>query len=139
MHWIDEYEADILSLDYPGPAGAQADLEEMIRTGTIPREVEEMLEPFMDGSLDPGDLEALEAREWARYRDEEIETAKHQVMLHARLRDFYTRMLSASEEDWMTYTRLVVRARLNQSAPMMAAMMSMSRSFTPSVVDEPPV
>jgi hypothetical protein len=116
LDWLENFKPDIVEREQArriplDPTDFDAMLSQM----------EEIFSPVLDGSVDPGDIDTIADRWWARYSAEEIEAAKKEVASHRKLASLYERLSDASPEEWEAYAQIRFRARFGQEAPLLEA------------------
>jgi len=111
--WIHEHKKDIQDLDmskrFPEFLASLFD-----KGSETAHKFEKIMAPLDDGSLDPGDLDAITGAWMREFETEEIRMAKEEIRIQNKLAGLYQLLASASEDDWREYTRIRVRARFDE-------------------------
>jgi hypothetical protein len=118
--WLQEFEEDIAAL-----AKVRAEFMEAILQD--PQASSEIFAPVQDGSVDPGDVEAITTAWWERFGAQEVAAVRQELALHWRLVRLYVRLESAPPEVWEAFAREGLQARFEGFAKFLA------RQFAPQL------
>ena len=114
MSWIERFEEDIAALHQlrTGWLGGEA--------ARLIAEARTLFTPQLeDHFLDPGDLDVIADNWWSRFRIMEVDLAKKECAIASRLAPLYERLQRASDAEWETYSRIIVRARFAGEHPLL--------------------
>jgi hypothetical protein len=117
MSWLSQYARDIIDLESAQApdlemGGSQEPLEKFAG------EFKKIMEPLRDGTLDPGDIEAIVENHWEVLGEHEIEAARDMAGIQRRLAPMYERLATAGPEDWAEYVQIKVKARYTHGMPL---------------------
>jgi hypothetical protein len=112
MNWLQEFEEDIVAL-----AQAPGEMAEfIIQNAEVVREI---LAPLLDGSVDPGDVDAVDNAWWDKFGPKELERARKEVTIQRRLARLYERLEYASSEELEAYARATQKLRLESMVELL--------------------
>ena len=97
MDWLTQYESDFAELH--AISREVFDVSLFDNMDAFLADYREIYAALLDGSLEPGDLEAVAQRHWEKYKDQEIAVAKKEAVILLRLVPVLARLEKADQSE----------------------------------------